>query len=64
MNTDNEFELIIAVVFAMSIQLGGLVSKYQDLLISFPPNNFTLELFRPEVKHFDWKMKHVINLIR
>ena len=35
MNNDYGFDLIIAVVFVMSTQLGGLVPKSQDLVISF-----------------------------
>ena len=35
MHYDNGFELLIAVVFAMSPQLGGLGPKYQDLTIPF-----------------------------
>ena len=35
MNNDNGFDLIFAVVFAMSPQLGGLGTKYQDLVIPF-----------------------------
>ena len=34
MNNDNVFDLNISVVFAMSNQLGGLVPKSQDLVIS------------------------------
>ena len=33
MHYDNGFELLIAVVFSMIPQLGGLGPKYQDLLI-------------------------------
>ena len=35
MNYDNEFELLIAVLFYMSPQLGRLVPKAQDLVIPF-----------------------------
>ena len=35
MNYDNVFEILIAVVFAMSPQLGGLGTKAQDLVIPF-----------------------------
>ena len=35
MNIDNVFDLIIYVVFAIIPQLGGLVPKYQDLVIDF-----------------------------
>ena len=35
MNNDNGFDLLIAVVFAMSPQLGLLGPKAQDLVISF-----------------------------
>ena len=35
MHCDNEFELLIAIVFGMSIQLGGLGPKSQDLTIRF-----------------------------
>ena len=35
MKNDNIFDLIIAVVFSMSTQLGGIGPKYQDLVISF-----------------------------
>ena len=35
MNNDNEFYLLIDVVFSMSLQLGGLGPKSQDLLIYF-----------------------------
>ena len=35
MNIDNGFDLLVAVIFAMSTQLGGLGPKYQDLVISF-----------------------------
>ena len=35
MNNDNGFDLIFAVVFAMSPQLGVLGTKYQDLVIPF-----------------------------
>ena len=34
MNNDNGFDLIIAVVFSMSTQLGGIGPKSQDLVIS------------------------------
>ena len=34
MDNDNGFDLLIAVVFAMSPQLGGLGPKYQYLVIS------------------------------
>ena len=37
MNNDNGFDLIIAVVLAMSYQLGRLLPKNQDLVISFCP---------------------------
>ena len=33
MNNDNGFDLIIAVVFAISTQLGGFGPKSQDLVI-------------------------------
>ena len=35
MNNDNGFYLLIDVVFSVSPQLGGLVTKDQDLVISF-----------------------------
>ena len=35
MNFDNGFDLIIAVVFVMSPQLGGLGPKSQDLVAIF-----------------------------
>ena len=35
MNIDNIFELLVAVVFSTSPQLGELGPKYQDLVISF-----------------------------
>ena len=35
MNNDNEFDLLIAIVFSMSNQLGGLLTKAQDLVIHF-----------------------------
>ena len=35
MHNDNGFYLLISVVFAMSPQLGGLGTKYQDLVIPF-----------------------------
>ena len=34
MNNDNEFDLLIAVVFVISTQLGGIVPKAQDFVIS------------------------------
>ena len=37
MHYGNGFELLIAVVFAMSPQLGGLVTKAKDLVIYFRP---------------------------
>ena len=59
MNNYNGFDLLIAVVFGMSPQLGGLGPISQDLVISFcisqgeniPQfHNSTSELFRSEVK--------------
>ena len=35
MNNNNGFDLLIAVLFAMSSWLGGLGTKAQDLLVSF-----------------------------
>ena len=35
MHIDNVFDLLIAVVFAMNTQLGGLGTKYQYLVIPF-----------------------------
>ena len=35
MNNDNVFDLFIAIVFVIIPQLGGLVHKAQDLVISF-----------------------------
>ena len=35
MNNDNIFDLLITVVFAMIPKLVGLVTKAQDLVISF-----------------------------
>ena len=35
MNNENVFYLIIAFIFYMTTQLGGLVPKSQDLVISF-----------------------------
>ena len=35
MNNDDGFDLLIAVVFAMSTQLGGLGPKHKDIVIYF-----------------------------
>ena len=35
MNIDNRFELLVAVVFSIIIELGGLGPKSQDLVIYF-----------------------------
>ena len=35
MKNENGFDLIISVIFAMSLQLGELVTKAQELVISF-----------------------------
>ena len=35
MNNDNDFDLLIDVVFDMNPQIGVLGTKYQDLVISF-----------------------------
>ena len=54
-NIDNGFDLLIAVYFSMSTQLGELGPKSQYLVISFRlgegglSQNSTSELFRPEV---------------
>ena len=37
MNSDNGFYFIIVVVFAKIPQLGGLITKDQDLVIYFHP---------------------------
>ena len=37
MNNDNGFDVLVEVFFAMSPQLGGIVTKAQDLVTSFEP---------------------------